>query len=257
MFVPCDPIPLVRTQAGQSASLLRISICDWEMLHYSRGLWGSLVCCHFCFTPCLWVRSCIFTIDISSLQVYLGIFYITMIFCDNIYVFWGFPDGSAGKESACNVGSIPGLGRSPGQGKGYPLQYSGLEDSMDCIVHGVAKSRTWLSRLSLWLFRLLVSWFLFLQRHHVQLDLNDEIGVGKRVGPGGHNNQTEEDVKILFFHLQEILGERALEARWEDWFLPVSCLLRLCPEWGSEGILGSFSGERGSLRAWGPMPGRV
>ena len=55
---------------------------------------------------------------------------------------------SAGKESACNVGdlgSIPGLGRSPGEGKGYPLQYSGLENSMDCIVHGVAKSRTWLS----------------------------------------------------------------------------------------------------------------
>ena len=43
--------------------------------------------------------------------------------------------GSAGKESACNVGDlglIPGLGRSPGEGKGYPLQYSGLENSMDC-----------------------------------------------------------------------------------------------------------------------------
>ena len=47
-------------------------------------------------------------------------------------VFLGFPCGSAGKESACNVGdldSIPGLGRSPGEGKGYPLQYSGLENS--------------------------------------------------------------------------------------------------------------------------------
>ena len=41
--------------------------------------------------------------------------------------------------------SIPGSGRSPGEGKGYPLQYSGLENSMDCIVHGVAKSRTRLS----------------------------------------------------------------------------------------------------------------
>ena len=41
--------------------------------------------------------------------------------------------------------SIPGLGRSPGEGKGYPLQYSGLENSMDCIVHGVTKSWTWLS----------------------------------------------------------------------------------------------------------------
>ena len=60
----------------------------------------------------------------------------------------GFPGGSAGKEPACNVGdlgSIPGLGRSLGGGKGYPLQYSGLENSMDCIVHEVAKSQTLLS----------------------------------------------------------------------------------------------------------------
>ena len=50
--------------------------------------------------------------------------------------------GSAGKESACNAGDlglIPGLGRSPGEGKGYPLQYSGLENSMDYIVHGVTE----------------------------------------------------------------------------------------------------------------------
>ena len=56
-----------------------------------------------------------------------------------------FPCGSAGKESTCNagdLGEIPGLGRSPGEGKGYPLQYSGLENSIECIVHGVAKSRT-------------------------------------------------------------------------------------------------------------------
>ena len=60
----------------------------------------------------------------------------------------GFPGGSDSKESACNAGdqdSIPGLGRSPGEGNGYPLQYSGLENSMDCIVHGVPKSRTLLS----------------------------------------------------------------------------------------------------------------
>ena len=59
-----------------------------------------------------------------------------------------FPCGSAGKESASNMGdlgSIPELGRSPGEGKGYPLHYSGLENSMDCIVHGVANSWTWLS----------------------------------------------------------------------------------------------------------------
>ena len=53
--------------------------------------------------------------------------------------------GSAGKESTCNVGDlglIPGLGRTPGEGKGYPLQYSGLENFMDCIVHGVANGQT-------------------------------------------------------------------------------------------------------------------
>ena len=44
-----------------------------------------------------------------------------------------------------DLGSIPGLGRSPGEGNGYPLQYSGLENSTDCVVHGVAKSRTGLS----------------------------------------------------------------------------------------------------------------
>ena len=65
-----------------------------------------------------------------------------------IPVFLGFPCGLAGKKSTCNaggLGSIPGLGRSPGEGKGYPFQYSGLENFMDCIVHGVAKSRTRLS----------------------------------------------------------------------------------------------------------------
>ena len=51
----------------------------------------------------------------------------------------GFPDDSDGKESTCHVGDlglIPGLGRSSREGNGYPLQYSGLENSMDCVVHG-------------------------------------------------------------------------------------------------------------------------
>ena len=63
-------------------------------------------------------------------------------------VFLGFPGGSHGKQSACNAedaGLIFWLGRSPGKGKDYPLQYSGLENSMDCTVHGVAKSGTQLS----------------------------------------------------------------------------------------------------------------
>ena len=62
------------------------------------------------------------------------------------YFLEGFPGGSAGKESTCSVGDpglIPELGRFPREGNGCPLQYSGLENSMDCIVHGVAKSQTW------------------------------------------------------------------------------------------------------------------
>ena len=60
-------------------------------------------------------------------------------------VHMGFPGGSSGKESACSAGdpgSIPGVGRSPGEGKGYPLQYSGLENSLGYTVHGVEKNRT-------------------------------------------------------------------------------------------------------------------
>ena len=63
---------------------------------------------------------------------------------------WGFPGGSDGEESTCNVGylgSVPRFGRSPGEGNSYPLQYSDLENSMDrgawqATVHGVTKSRT-------------------------------------------------------------------------------------------------------------------
>ena len=59
-----------------------------------------------------------------------------------------FPGGSDSKESICNVGdlgSITGLGRSPREGNSYPLQYSGLENSMDCIAHVVTDSQMWLS----------------------------------------------------------------------------------------------------------------
>ena len=61
------------------------------------------------------------------------------------YLIMGSPDSSVGKESACNAGNsslIPGSGRSPGEGIVYPLQYSGLENSMDCIVREITKSWT-------------------------------------------------------------------------------------------------------------------
>ena len=56
----------------------------------------------------------------------------------------GFPGGSAGKESVCNagdLGSVPGLGKSPGEENGHLLQCSGLKDSVDCIVYKVAESQ--------------------------------------------------------------------------------------------------------------------
>ena len=67
-----------------------------------------------------------------------------------LHIIWGFPGSPDGKESACNAGdpgSIPGSGRSSGEGNGYPLQCSCLENSMDrgiwrATVHGVAKNRT-------------------------------------------------------------------------------------------------------------------
>ena len=64
------------------------------------------------------------------------------------YAMLGFPCGSAGKEFTCNagdLGSIPRLRRSPEEGQGYPVQYSGLENFKDCIVHGVTKSQTQVS----------------------------------------------------------------------------------------------------------------
>ena len=69
---------------------------------------------------------------INSHKIIMLSMYIIIILCE----YMGFPVGSAGKESACNaedLGSIPGLGGSPGEGEGYPLQYSDLENSMDCI----------------------------------------------------------------------------------------------------------------------------
>ena len=66
---------------------------------------------------------------------------MTEIFA-SIKMYLGFPCGSASKESTCNVGDvglIPGLGKSPGEGKGYPPQYSDLENSMNYTVRGVTK----------------------------------------------------------------------------------------------------------------------
>ena len=93
-----------------------------------------------------------FTDDVSILSLTVSdsncyVYHLLSLLCIHSCIL-GFPCGLAGKESACNVGdlgSIPGLGRSPEEGKGYPLQHSGLENSMDSIVQGVTKIRTRLS----------------------------------------------------------------------------------------------------------------
>ena len=72
----------------------------------------------------------------------MNVQYLDLLNCVYLLYIKGFPGGSGSKESACNAGDldlIPGLGRSPGEGNGYSLQYSDLENSMDHIVHGVAR----------------------------------------------------------------------------------------------------------------------
>ena len=106
-------------------------------------------------TKCLQLRTCapsspahpplhleLFTILLFGIDAYITVFHLLNISLKR------FPHSSVGKESACNAGdsnSIPGSRRCPGEGKGYPLQYSGLENSMDYIVCGVTKSQTQLS----------------------------------------------------------------------------------------------------------------
>ena len=83
----------------------------------------------------------------SSIHLSVHLF-VHSTFNEHFLSVGGFPGSSAGKESAHNLGDVSsnsGLGRPPGEGKGYPLQYSGLENSMGCIVHGVTMSQTRLS----------------------------------------------------------------------------------------------------------------
>ena len=103
--------------------------------------------------------------------VYFWAFYpVFVLNCGKTHITWGFPGGSDGKEYACNARDralIPGTGRSPGKGNGYPLQYSCLENVVDrgtwwATVRGVTKSWTQLSDLTILTFhRPLSFWFLY------------------------------------------------------------------------------------------------
>ena len=96
------------------------------------------------FSCACWLYECCLWKNFYWSLLYISFFFFLLVSC------LGFPCCSVGKESTCNVGDpgfIPGLGKSPGKGKGYPLQCSGLENSMDSKVHEVAKSWTRLSNL--------------------------------------------------------------------------------------------------------------
>ena len=141
-------------------------------LPHSLSFWCSLSCLDFSdhlflnlsfilsmsFDSILWFLDVFFSfvseitssLLISVILFFFFFFQYSLVIFNNplLFIYLGFPCGSAGKESACNaadLGSVPGLGRPPGEGKGYPLQCSGLENPMDCIFHGVAKSWTQLS----------------------------------------------------------------------------------------------------------------
>ena len=82
--------------------------------------------------------------EAQNLFILMHLIYIIFLFFAYAFAVKSSPGSSVGKESACNAGdpgSIPGSGRCAGEGIGYPLQYCGLENSMDYAVHGVAKSR--------------------------------------------------------------------------------------------------------------------
>ena len=104
--------------ASASASVLPMNIQDWFPLGWTG--WICLQCRRRWFDS--WVGKICWRMDRLCTPVFLG-----------------FPCGSAGKESTCNVGDLgltPGLGKSPGEGNGYPLRYSGLENSMDYSPRG-------------------------------------------------------------------------------------------------------------------------
>ena len=124
--------------------------------------------------------SCSYILEINSLLVSFFAHIIShSVGCLILFIvpLLGFSCGSTGKESTCNMGdlsSIPGFGRSPGERKGYPLQYSHLENSMDCIVHRVAKSLTRLRDFHLSLFAVLK--LLSLIRSHLFIFVPITIG---------------------------------------------------------------------------------
>ena len=149
----------------------RNQVCGYQRQKWVRGNWMRAIR-RYKFPVILNSRNVVYNLNYMINVINTAVCYIWKVLKEQIlrvfitrektffsilYIceIMGFPDGSVGKESACSagdtgdVGSIPGLGRSPGEGTNYPLQYSCLENPMDrgawpVTVYGVAKSRTWL-----------------------------------------------------------------------------------------------------------------
>ena len=144
------------------------------------------------------------------------------------YLVHGFSCGSAGKESACSAGDlglIPGLGRSPREGKGYPLQYSGLENSVDSIVHGVAKSWTRLSDFHFWRSKWQPTPIFFPREFHGQRRLvgynpcgckesdTTESGLALPSSPYAHFTWEEIETHTLIIWIKLFWGSNMLQGK--------------------------------------------
>ena len=125
----------------------------------------------------------------------------------------GFPSGSAGQESTCSMGdlgSIPGLGRFPGEGKGYPLQYSGLENFMDYSVHGVAKSpmRMRDCHFTLWLYIFTTASKYFFNSLHTWKCIVCSsllfVFYGANINTATKTNNIGQDCPLMFLNLPNI-----------------------------------------------------
>ena len=125
------------------------------------------------------------------------------------------------QESTCNVGDlglIPGLGRSPGEENGYPLQYSGLENSMDCIVHRVAKSRTWLSYQGMWNLSLYSNLFLFITVNFCSLlQTGSELFLFKFILRNYNFFFPAVVTRLLFFVHQSFAESQLYQSLMETW----------------------------------------
>ena len=141
----------------------------------------------------------------------------------HIFLNWGFPGGSDGKESICNtgdLGSIPGSGRSPGEGNGYPLQCSCLENSMDrgawrTTVHGITKRQTQLRDFTFFpLSRdYKIWWTLYVPRKNRKWSKSDFILKRTTKMKNNLTNFVRASMNACYFDFLKVLEEISLRCK--------------------------------------------